>query len=342
MLFDDNKTATGVFVTTAGTFGTPSVNFTLSARNEVIVSAGAFQSPQLLMVSGIGPCSHLAEQNIPCLQNLQGVGQNTWDHPIWGTSHRVHVLTASASLNNASLAAIAVQRYLTTASGPLSVFGPGYYGWEKLPESYRSNLSQASLTALSSNFPPDWPEIEWLPVGAYIGNNENKQTADPRDGSNYATISNAIISPLSRGTVSLQGPEMTTPPVIDPAWITHPADKELAIQGFKRQRQVWEVLVDLGIADPAEAFPGANVTTDADILDSIGKSMTTVYHASRTCKMGKQGDPLAVLDSAARVYGVKNLRVVDASSFPFLVPGHPQSTIYALAEKIADEVSKHF
>jgi hypothetical protein len=144
--------------------------------------------------------------------------------------------------------------------------GPGYYGWKKLPEPYCSNLSQASLTALFSNFPPDWPEIEWLPVSAYIGNNENKQTADPRDGSNYATSSNAIISPLSRSTVSLQGPEMTTPPVIDPAWITHPADKELAIQGFKRQRQVWEVLVDLGIADPVEAFPGANVTTDADIL----------------------------------------------------------------------------
>jgi choline dehydrogenase len=220
--------------------------------------------------------------------------------------------------------------------------GPGYYGWEKLPEPYCSNLSQASLTALFSNFPPDWPEIEWLPVSAYIGNNENKQTADPRDGSNYATSSNAIISPLSRSTVSLQGPEMTTPPVIDPAWITHPADKELAIQGFKRQRQVWEVLVDLGIADPVEAFPGANVTTDADILDSIGKSMTTVYHASCTCKTGKQDDPLAVLDSAARVYGVKNLRVVDASSFPFPVLGHPQSTIYALAEKIADEILKRF
>jgi choline dehydrogenase len=70
--------------------------------------------------------------------------------------------------------------------------------------------------------------------------------------------------------------------------------------------------------------------------------MTTVYHASCTCKMGKQDDPLAVLDSAARVYGVNNLRVVDASSFPFLVLGHPQSTIYALAEKIADEILKRF
>lgn len=124
ILFDDNKTATGVLVTTAGTFGTPSVNFTLSARKEVIISAGAFQSPQLLMVSGIGPCA--VEQNIPCLQNLQGVGRNMWDHPIWGTSYRVHVLTSSASLNNASLAALAVQRYLITASGPLSIFGPGY------------------------------------------------------------------------------------------------------------------------------------------------------------------------------------------------------------------------
>jgi choline dehydrogenase len=134
-------------------------------------------------------------------------------------------------------------------SGPLSVLVRDITAGRNSPSpTVRTSAKHhlPPLTALFSNFPPYWPEIEWLPVSAYIGNNENKQTADPRDGSNYATSSNAIISPLSRSTVSLQGPEMTTPPVID---------KELAIQGFKRQRQVWEVLVDLGIADPVEAFP---------------------------------------------------------------------------------------
>ncbi|KAJ9206889.1 CAZyme family AA3 [Paecilomyces variotii] len=337
ILFDFNKTATGVHVMTAGTFGTPSVNFTLSARKEVIVSAGAFQSPQLLMVSGIGPCSNLSEFGISCISDLPGVGQNMQDHPIFGTAHRVGVNTASASINNKTLAAQSVQLYLNNATGPLSIFGPGYYGWEKLPQPYRSYMSNSSIKALST-FPADWPEIEWLPVAAYNGYNLNKQTADPHDGHNYATVNTALVAPLSRGTVTLAGPDMNTPPIIDPKWLSHPADLDLAVQSFKRQRQVWDELAKLGIADPEEAFPGSNYTTDAQIKDIIGQSMTTVYHASCTCKMGSKNDTNAVLDSSARVYGVQNLRVVDASSFPFLPPGHPQSLIYALAEKIAEDI----
>ena len=289
------------------------------------------------MVSGIGPCANLTQFGIPCISNLPSVGQNMWDHPTSGTSHRVDVLTASAALDNATLAALNAQRYLTSASGPLSVYGPAYYGWEKLPEPYRSNLSATSRAALAS-FPPDWPEIEWLVISAYNGNNSDKATADPRDGANYATLNNALIAPLSRGSVALAGPDMTTPPVINPNWLADPTDQPLAVQAVRRQRQAWAVLVQLGVADPVEAYPGDNVSTDAEILDFIGKSMTTVYHASATCKMGKKGDGMAVVDSQAKVFGVQGLRVVDASSFPFLVPGHPQSTVYGLAEKIADEI----
>jgi choline dehydrogenase len=340
ILFDDTKTATGVQVTTAGAYGTPAVNFTISARREVIVSAGAFQSPQLLMVSGIGPCDSLSKFDIPCVSDLAGVGQNMQDHPIFGTAHRVNVNTASAGLNNATLAALGVSLYVNNASGPLSIFGPGIYGWEKLPQAYRENLTQSALNALAT-FPPDWPEIEWLPVAAYNGDNVNKQTADPRDGHNYATVNTALIAPLSRGTIELQGADMSTPPLINPNWLVDPTDAQVAVQSFKRQRQIWAELANLGVADPVEAFPGSNYTTDAQIRDIISQSMTTVYHASATCKMGRKNDTTAVIDSQARVYGVQSLRVVDASSFPFLPPGHPQSTVYALAEKIADDILSH-
>lgn len=337
ILFNNHKVATGIQVSTGGTFGTPSVNFTLSARKEVIVSAGAFQSPQLLMVSGIGPCDELSKFDIQCLVDLPGVGKNMQDHPIFGIAHRVNVLTASASANNKTVAAQGAEQYVKEGSGPLSIFGPGYYGWEKLPEPYRSNLSASSVKSLST-FPADWPEVEWLPVGAYNGYNLNKQTADPRDGHNYATVNTALVAPLSRGNVSLAGPDMNTPPIIDPGWFTHPADMDLAVQSFRRQREVWAELAKLGVADPVEAFPGSNYTTDAEIREIIKQSMTTVYHASCTCKMGAKNDALAVLDSSARVYGVQGLRVVDASSFPHLPPGHPQSLAYAFAEKIAEEV----
>jgi choline dehydrogenase len=337
ILFNSDKVATGVLVSTGATFGTESVNFTLNARKEVIVTAGVFQSAQLLMVSGIGPCNEFSKFGIPCISHLSGVGKNLQDHVMFGSARRVNVPTASAGINNATLAAQLVQQYLQDASGPLSIFSSSYYGWEKLPEPYRCQLSNQSIQALTA-IPTDWPELEWLTIGAYLGNGFNRQTADPMDGHNYATISTALIAPQSRGTVSLAGPDMNTLPIIDPQWLVDTTDIELAIQGFKRGREVWVKLVELGVADPVEYFPGTNVTTDEQIYEFISQTSTSVYHASSTCKMGQKDDPMAVLDSSARVYGVQGLRVVDASSFPFLPPGHPQSVVYALAEKIADEI----
>lgn len=87
-----------------------------------------------------------------------------------------------------------------------------------------------------------------------------------------------------------------------------------------------------------EAFPGPGVQTDDEIMEWIGEAMNTVYHVSGTCKMGRRGDGMAVVDGDAKVLGTQNLRVVDASAFPFLVPGHPQSIVYAFAEKIADAI----
>lgn len=339
ILFNDT-TATGVLVSTAGSYGTKPVNFTLSARKEVIVSAGTFQSPQLLMVSGIGPKAILQQYGIQVIKDLAGVGKNMWDHVLFGANRRVNVLTASASLNNPLIAARGAELFRTNASGPLAAFGAGYYGWEKLPDPYRANLSETARAALSA-FPSDWPELEWLPISAYLGYQTNRQKEDPRDGYNYATINPGIIAPLSRGNVTISSAEMSDPPILSPNWLEDPTDQEIAIQSFKRSREIWAQLTSFGITNgDSEYLPGLNVTSDADILDYIQRSLMTIYHASSTCKMGNANatDPFAVVDPRARVYGVQNLRVVDASAFPFLPPGHPMSTVYALAEKIADDI----
>lgn len=337
ILFSSNGTSTtGVAALTAGTFGTGSVNFTLTANKEVIVSAGAFQSPQLLMVSGIGDCSELSSFNIQCRKNLTGVGKNLWDHPIFGTARQVNVQTGSASANSATVRATLAEEYLTAHDGPLSIFGPGYYGWEKLPEPYRSNLTNSSRAALDAAFPADWPEIEWLPVSAYNGNNDNKQTADPKDGHNYATINSCLVAPLSRGTVKLAASDMLTLPEVNPGWLSNFADLDLSVQAVRRQRAIWDSLAEMGVASTEEAYPGSSVQTDDEIKAWIGESMTTVYHASGTCKMGQETDESAVVDSNGLVFGFDNLRVVDTSAMPFLTPGHPQSVAYAMAERVAD------
>ena len=334
----NGTTATGVLVTTAGPYGIPPLNYTLTARKEVIVSAGTFQSPQLLMVSGIGPQATLQQYGIQVLKNLAGVGQNMWDHVLFGPNRRVNVLTASASLNSPVAAAKLAAQFRTNGSGALAAFGAGYYGWEDLPQPYRSNLSSAAIAALAT-FPSDWPELEWLPISAYLGYQTNRQTEDPRDGYNYATINPGLISPLSRGNVTISSADMTDPPILNPNWLTDPTDQELAVQSFKRAREIFSVLAQYNVTvGTAEYLPGLNVTSDADILTFIQNSFMTIYHAAATCKMGSANDSMAVIDSQARVYGTQNLRVVDASSFPFLPPGHPQSTVYALAEKIAADI----
>ena len=326
ILFDYDNTATGVWVQTASGYGTQPMNYTISARKEVIVSAGVFQSPQLLMVSGVGPANVLKNFSIPVIKDLPGVGQNMWDHVLWGTNRKVKVQTASASINNISMAYAADQLFRENASGPLSIFGAGYFGFENLPQPYRGNLSNASVAALNGNFSAagDWPELEWLAVSGYLGYQEDRQTEDPRDGYNYATIITALVSPLSRGNVNLQSASMADPPLINPNWLTDPTDQLLAIQSLHRQRQIWSYLEGQGLTIGDETLPGSNVTSNAAILNYISQSLIQVYHAAATCKMGSANDSMAVIDNHARVYGTQNLRVVDASSFPFLPPGHPQ------------------
>lgn len=189
-----------------------------------------------------------------------------------------------------------------------------------------------------AGFPEDWPEIEYLTLPLFVGNLQT--TPPPTDGFNYATILATLMAPTSRGNISITSPRMSDQPLINPNWLTTQSDIEVSIAMFKRLRQAWTVpalAANLTIGD--EYYPGPSVQTDQEIERQIRSSMIPVSHASATCKMGKADDALAVVDSHGKVYGVKNLRVVDASAFPFLVPGTaPQAAVYMLAEKIADDV----
>ncbi|KAF2497648.1 alcohol oxidase, partial [Lophium mytilinum] len=325
ILFKNTTVASGVQVEQAG------AKWTLTARKEVIISAGAFQSPQLLMVSGIGPRATLEGLSIPLISDLAGVGQNMWDHVFFGTVSRIGVTTASRLTNDVAFAAEAVVDY-ASGTGMLTANGVGVIGWEKLPDNVRRSLSKDTIAALNS-FPSDWPEIEYMGLDGVLGYWRNALDQFV-DSSQYGSVGAALVAPLSRGNVTITSADTNDAPVINPNWLTHPADVEVALAAFKRTREVWNNIAVRG----TEYLPGSNVTSDADIIDFIRNSALQVWHASATCAMGKAGDPKAVVDSTAKVFGVKGLRVVDASIFPFLPPGHPQSTCYALGEKIADDI----
>jgi choline dehydrogenase len=316
-----NKTATGVLCDAGG------LGFQLTATREVIVSAGTFQSPQLLMVSGIGPKHTLQQYNITTIHDLPGVGQNMRDQPILSVSYQVDFPTASMLVNDPAYAAQAAQEYLINATGVLSA-NPEYLLFEKLPAYSRAMLSNSSRMDLEK-FPSDWPEIEYLLQNDVAGNNSNYMTVDPADGNNYASIAAGLMATTSIGNITINSSDMHVPPVINPNWLTTQTDIEVAIQAFKRVRVLWSAIMQQTIGH--EFYPGANITTDADILANIRDQLSTIYHAAGTCKMGKATDHVAVIDTHARVFGIKSLRVVDASSFPLLPPGHPQRYVGSLS-----------
>ncbi|CRK04339.1 hypothetical protein BN1708_009656, partial [Verticillium longisporum] len=181
--------------------------------------------------------------------------------------------------------------------------------------------------------------LEYISAPGYVGAFTNLLTTQPRDGYQYATILGALVAPLSRGTVTLRSADAKDLPLINPNWLTDPTDVAVAIATYKRLRAAFATDAMKGVlVGGGEYFPGAAVQTDAQILNTIRETVMTVWHAACTCRMGKKDDPMAVVDSNAKVIGVQGLRVVDASSFALLPPGHPQSTVYVLAEKIAAEI----
>lgn len=116
-------------------------------------------------------------------------------------------------------------------------------------------------------------------------------------------------------------------PVINPNWLDTEIDQRLAVASYKRIRDMFRTPAIRSILIGPEYFPGFEYQSDAEVLEVIKNTLMTIYHASCTCKMGTRNDSMAVVDHRARVFGVSGLRVVDASAFPFLPPGHPQSVV---------------
>ncbi|MCJ1464216.1 hypothetical protein MMC07_002829 [Pseudocyphellaria aurata] len=276
ILFDANKIAIGVSVTTSG------VSYVLSARKEVILADGVFRSPQMLMVSSIGPAATLEKFEIPVLSDLQGVGQNMWDQPYFGVTYRVNVTTQSQLYGNATFAAQATEEYLQNQTGPLTSLGGNAIAFEKLPRPLRNQLSPAALSAFSK-FPADWPELELLPLAA--------TTATTKDSENYASFTVAVLATTSRGNVTINSTDTNDNPLVSPNWLLTSVDQELAIQSFKRARKV---AAATGATVGPEFFPGSSTQSDVQIHKYIRETLAPIHHASTTRKLTYEPIPAAL------------------------------------------------
>ncbi|ROV97804.1 hypothetical protein VPNG_08655 [Cytospora leucostoma] len=324
ILFDKEKVARGLQVTTANR------TYTLAARREAIVSGGAFQSPHLLLVSGVRPAGLLREHGFEVVADRPGVGQNLQDHVFFGITYRLNVATASAL----QYRALAVAEFNADGTGPLASPGGDFDGYEKLPQGLRTSFAPAMLAELA-RLPADWPVMQYLTLPTYVGNFETASTGSPQDGYMYATLLATLIAPSSRGNISISSPHMADQPLINPNRITTQHDIDVAIRGFKRLRQILTSRAITNVTIGPEYYPGSQVQTDKQIYRQIQDSFNTMYHAASSCKMPKRSDPYAVVDSHARLYGVRNLRVVDISAFPSVTPGLPHRLLF---KKKCDEV----
>ncbi|CAN9290500.1 unnamed protein product [Alternaria alternata] len=324
ILFDESKRATGVNVTAGGM-----KPFIVHARKEVVVSSGFIHSPQLLMVSGIGPREALERHNITVISELNGVGQNLRDTPaIGGVVHHTNVPGRSAWEREGSSFDAAVERYLTNGSGPLSSPASDFAAWERMPEQFTTNMSRSTLEFLRE-LPSDWPNVE------YVLQASERILSSAQTASDTGVIGTILTSTTSAGNVTIQSADNTVAPVVYIGWLDSLEDQELAVAAYRRARTIAASISAFG----DEIAPGANVTTDAQILHYIRtKGMGAIHHGAATCAMGRDASNGAVVDSKARVFGVSGLRVVDASSLPFTAPGHTQGVTYAHAEKLAQDI----
>ncbi|KAH7381520.1 oxidoreductase [Pyrenochaeta sp. MPI-SDFR-AT-0127] len=315
--FDTQKKAKSVYAESNGIF------FQLEAKKEVVLAAGALHTPQLLMVSGIGPQETLSKHQIPVVKELSGVGKNWQDHPNFLVAFGANAITG-AMLLDPTFAAAAAKEYNDKKTGILTHNLADYYAWEKVPDNQLSATAKSDL----KNLPKDWPHYEVVLANVPIP-----------FGTNSAQGIVMMQAVTSRGSVSISSTSTSDAPVLDSQTFASATDREIAVLAFKRARAFFSTPSMKKIIT-TELLPGSSVSSDEQILDWLRNNIGAGAHTCCTATMGKQSDANAVTDTKGRVLGVKGLRIVDASVLPFIPPGHIAGVLYGLAEKIADDMKR--
>ena len=278
------------------------------AEREVVLSAGAINSPQLLMLSGIGPADALRRHGIDVVVDLPGVGQNLQEHP--GGKMLVRC-PASCTLFAAESPANLL-RYVLFRGGMLASNGPEAAAFVRT----RSDLGAPDVEIISL-------PVLWLNEGF---------TAPSDHGFTFAVV---VLKPRSRGYVALRSSDPFDSPRIHTDHFSDPEGDDLrtAVEGMRIARRILAA-PSLAPFNGGEILPGPNATSDADLAASVRVDGQTIWHPVGTCRMG--ADSMSVVDSSLRVRGVDGLRVVDASIMPTITRGHPHAPVVMIAEKAAD------
>lgn len=286
----------------------------LRSGGEVLLSAGAFGSPQLLMLSGIGPADHLREHGIGVVHDLPGVGENLHDHP------DVVMVVNAPKLTD--LFGLSWQGTVNTVRA--------IFEWRRS----RSGMLTTNF-AEAGGFIKSAPEeaIPDLQLHFVVGKlvDHGRKTVFGHGYSCHV----CLLRPKSRGTLRLASPDPRRAPLIDPAFLQDPDDMARMVRGFKRVRELMHQPA-LTRHGGVETAASASAQTDDQIEQFIRNHADTIYHPVGSCRMGPDDDPMAVVDAQLRVRGVQALRVIDASVMPQVVGGNTNAPVIMMAEKAVD------
>ncbi len=283
------------------------------ADSEVLLAAGAINSPKLLELSGIGVADVLQGLGIEVLHASPGVGENLQDHLQIRTVYKVTGAKTLNTLANSAFgkARIALQ-YALMQSGPMSM-APSQFGM--------FTKSDPSLAT---------PDLEY-----HVQPLSTDRLGDPLHPFPAITVSVCNLRPESTGAVHALTPEPDDHPEIRLNYLSAPRDRDVALRAVRQARQIMTAKA-LARYRPEEILPGPSVQTDEELMEQIGNIATTIFHPVGTCRMGQ--DDRAVVGSDLKVHGIRGLRVVDASIMPRIVSGNTASPVVMIAEKAADMI----
>jgi len=288
----------------------------VAARREVILSAGAIGSVQLLEFSGIGDPELLADRGIAVRHALPGVGGNLQDHLQIRT---VYKISGAETLNERYHKGLIEQarmglEYILFRRGPLTMAPSQLGAFAKTDEAFETANVQYHIQPLSLD-----------------------KFGDPLHRFPAITASVCNLRPTSRGAVHIRDADPDSKPLIVPNYLSTDEDKRVAADSIRLTRRIMAAPAMAPLA-PEEYRPGAEVTDDADLVRAAGDLGTTIFHPVGTCKMGPESDPSAVTSPRLRVHGLQGLRVVDASIMPTIVSGNTNSPTLMIAEKAAEMI----
>jgi choline dehydrogenase len=286
------------------------------AKGEIILSAGAVGSPQILQLSGVGTADWLTEAGIATVQDTPGVGRNLQDHLQQRAIFKVHgVKTLNATYHSLVGRALMGAEYALFQKGPLTM-AP----------------SQLGIFTTSSS------EHERANIEFHVQPLSLDKFGEPLHRFPAITVSACNLRPTSRGTIRLRSGDPSAKPVIAPNYLSTPEDRRVAADAIRVTRRLMQQQA-MQAYRPEEFLPGAGVgNDDASLAKAAGDIGTTIFHPVGTAKMGLPSDPMAVVDERLRVIGLQGLRVVDASVMPTITSGNTNTPTIMIADKAAQMV----